>query len=144
VTRIALAAFGDDLLVGEERGFTGDVRAGVVHLFDGATGAFIRSYFNPTPRAFELFGNSVAASGNNVLIGALREAKGRRSGAAYLFDGTTAELTATLLNPARDVSDSFAWDVAAIGNSLLVGSPFQSSDPNNPLQEGVAYLFQPR
>ena len=141
---VALAAFGDDLLVSEERGFTGDVRAGVVHLFDGATGAFIRSYFNPTPRAFEVFGNSVAASGNNVLIGALREEKGRRSGAAYLFDGTTAELTATLLNPARDVSDSFAQAVAASGNNLLVGSPFQSSDPNNPLQEGVAYLFQPR
>src|SRR5687768_12938161 len=132
---VAMAAFGDDLLVSEERGFTGDVRAGVVHLFDGATGAFIRSYFNPTPRAFEVFGNSVAASGNNVLIGALRDAKGRRSGAAYLFDGTTAELTATLLNPARDVNDSFAQAVAVIGNSLLVGSPFQSSDPNNPLQE---------
>jgi len=26
-----------------------DVRAGVAHLFDGATDAFIRSYFNPTP-----------------------------------------------------------------------------------------------
>jgi hypothetical protein len=141
---VAMAAFGDDLLVGEERGFTGDVRAGVVHLFDGATGNFIRSYFNPTPRAFELFGNSVAASGNNVLIGALREAKGRRSGAAYLFDGTTAELTATLLNPERDVSDSFAWQVAAIGDSLLVSSPFQSSDPAQISADGVAYLFQPR
>ena len=141
---VSMAAFGDDLLVGEERGFTGDVRAGVVHLFDGATGDFIRSYFNPTPRAFELFGNSVAASGNNVLIGALREAKGRRSGAAYLFDGTTAELTATLLNPARDVSDSFAWQVAAIGDNLLVGSPFQTSDPVQLSEDGVAYLFQPR
>jgi hypothetical protein len=141
---IALAPFGDDLLVGEERGFTGDVRAGVVHLFDGATGAFIRSYFNPTPRAFELFGNSVAASGNNVLIGALRDAKGRRSGAAYLFDGTTAELTAILLNPERDVSDSFAWSVAAIGDSLLVGSPFQTSDPAQFFDDGAAYLFQPR
>lgn len=141
---VAMAAFGDDLLVSEENGLTGDVRAGVVHLFDGATGAFIRSYFNPSPKAFEVFGNSVAASGNNVLIGALREEKGRRSGAAYLFDGTTAQPIATLLNPARDVSDSFAWDVAAIGNSLLVGSPFQSIDPNNPMQEGVAYLFQPK
>jgi len=140
----ALAAFGDDLLVSEERGFTGDVRAGVVHLFDGATGAFIRSYFNPTPKAFELFGNSVAASGNNVLIGALRNQKGQLSGAAYLFDGTTAGLVTTLLNPERSVTDSFAQSVAVIGNSLLVGSPFQSSDPNNPLQEGVAYLFQPK
>ena len=140
----AMAAFGDDLLVSEERGFTGDVRAGVVHLFDGATGAFIRSYFNPTPKAFELFGNSVAASGNNVLIGALRNAKGQTSGAAYLFDGTTAELTATLLNPERGVTDSFAWSVAAIGDSLLVGSPFQTSDPAQFFDDGAAYLFQPR
>ena len=139
-----LAAFGDDLLVGEERGFTGDLRAGVVHLFDGTTGAFIRSYFNPTPVAFELFGNSVAASGNNVLIGALRDAKGRRSGAAYLFDGTTAQLTATLVNPERDVPDSFAHQVAAIGNSLLVSSPSQSSDPDQFSDDGVAYLFQPK
>ena len=141
---VALAAFGDDLLVGEENGLTGDVRAGVVHLFDGATGAFIRSYFNPSPKAFEVFGNSVAASGNNVLIGALREEKGRRSGAAYLFDGTTAEPIATLLNPARDVTDSFAWDVAVIGDSLLVGSPFQTSDPVQFFDDGAAYLFQPR
>ena len=141
---VALAAFGDDLLVSEENGLTGDVRAGVVHLFDGATGAFIRSYFNPTPKAAEVFGNSVAASGNNVLIGALRNEKGQTSGAAYLFDGTTGNLIATLINPERGVRDSFAQSVAAIGNSLLVGSPFQSGDPNNPLQEGVAYLFQPR
>ena len=140
----ALAAFGDDLLVTEPRGFTGDLRAGVVHLFDGDTGTLIRSYFNPTPVAFELFGNSVAASGNNVLIGALRNDKSRRSGAAYLFDGTTAQLTATLINPERGVTDSFANQVAVIGNSLLISSPFQSSDPVNISQDGVAYLFQPR
>jgi len=140
----ALAAFGDDLLVAEQRGFTGDLRAGVVHLFDGATGAFIRSYFNPTPVAFELFGNSVAASGNNVLVGALRNERGPRAGAAYLFDGTTAQLTATLLNPERSVADSFAWQVAAIGNSLLISSPFQTSNPEILFDDGAAYLFQPR
>lgn len=140
----ALAAFGDDLLVAEERGFTGDLRAGVVHLFDGSTGAFIRSYFNPTPAAFELFGNSVAASGNNVLVGALRNERGPRAGAAYLFDGTTGALTATFLNPDRSLQDSFANQVAVIGNSVLISSPFQTSDPVNLSEDGVAYLFQPR
>ncbi|HET9865932.1 MAG TPA: hypothetical protein VFQ06_01475, partial [Nitrospira sp.] len=69
---------------------------------------------------------------------------GQTSGAAYLFDGTTAELTATLLNPERGVTDSFAWSVAAIGDSLLVGSPFQTSDPAQFFDDGAAYLFQPR
>ena len=54
------------------------------------------------------------------------------------------EWTRESFDPARDVGDSFAWSLAVNGNSLLVGSPFQSIDPNNPLQEGVAYLFQPR
>lgn len=140
----SIAAFGNNLLVGHEAGFTGNVRSGVVHLFDGATGAFIRSYLNPTPVEGELFGNSVAASGNNVLIGALRHQTRRQAGAAYLFDGTTAQLTATLLNPERSVADSFAWQVAAIGNSLLVSSPFQSSNPDQFSDDGVTYLFQPK
>ena len=140
----ALAAFGDDLLVAEPRGFTGNLRAGVVHLFDGATGAFIRSYFNPTPVAFELFGNSVAASGNNVLVGALRNERGPVAGSAYLFDGTTAQLTATFFNPERSLADSFARQVAVIGDSVLISSPFHTSDPATTSEDGAAYLFQPR
>jgi len=141
----ALAAFGDDLLVAEQRGFTGDRRAGVVHLFDGATGTFIRSFFNPTPQDFELFGNSLATSGNNVLVGALRHIKANSFlGAAYLFDGTTGALTATFLNPDRSLQDSFARQVAAIGNNVLISSPFQTSDPANTSEDGAAYLFQPR
>jgi hypothetical protein len=141
----ALAAFGDDLLVAEQRGFTSNVRAGAVHLFDGATGAFIRSYFNPTPESFELFGNSLAASGNNILVGALRNNKGNsRVSAAYLIDGTTGALIETFLNPEPSVQDSFAHDVAMIGNSVWITSPFQSSDPVNISQDGVSYLYQPK
>jgi hypothetical protein len=141
----ALAAFGNNLLVAEERGFTGNLRAGVVHMFDGSTGAFIRSFFNPTPENFELFGNSLATSGNNILVGALRHIKAHSFlGAAYLFDGTTGALTATFLNPNPSVQDSFAQQVAAIGNSVLISSPFESSDPPNISDDGVAYLFQPR
>ena len=139
----ALAAFGDDLLIAEQRGFTGNLRAGVVHLFDGSTGTFIRSFFNPTPENFELFGNSLAVSGNNILVGALRHIKSHSFlGAAYLFDGTTGDLTATFLNPNPSVQDSFANQVAVIGNSVLISSPFESSDPANISQDGVVYLFQ--
>jgi hypothetical protein len=34
--------------------------------------------------------------------------------------------------------------VAVIGNSVLISSPFESSDPANISQDGVAYLFQPK
>ena len=109
-----------------------------MHLFDGTTGAFIRSFFNPTPENFEFFGNSLAASGNNVLGGAIRNIKGNsRVSAAYLFDGTTGGLPATFLNPNPSVQDSFANQVAVIGDSVLITSP---SEPIG----GVAYLFQPK
>jgi len=136
----ALAAFGNNLLIAEQRGFTGNLRAGVVHLFDGTTGAFIRSYFNPTPENFEFFGNSLAVSGNNILVGALRNIKGNSFlGAAYLLNGTTGGLIETFLNPDPSVQDSFAQQVALIGNSVLIASP---SEPSN--GSGVAYLFQPK
>lgn len=140
-----LAALGNNLLIGESRGFTGDLRAGAVHLFDGTTGAFIRTFFNPTPEDFEFYGDSVSASGNNVLVGAIRNIQGpSRVGAAYLFDGTTGDLTATFLDPEPTVQDSFARQVAVIGDSVLITSPFQSSDPANISGDGVAYLFQPK
>jgi len=140
----ALAAFGNNLLVAEQRGFTGDLRAGVVHLFDGTTGAFIRSFFNPTPENFEFFGNSLASSGNNVLVGAIRNMRGNsRVSAAYLLDGTTGNVIETLLNPNRSVQDSFAQQVAVIDDSVLISSPYESSNPNIS-QDGVAYLFQPK
>jgi hypothetical protein len=137
-----LTPFGVPSLCGlalqQQRGFTGNLRAGVVHLFDVTTGAFIRSFFNPTLENFGLFGNSLAVSGNNVVVGALRNMKGNsRVSATYLFDGTTGNLTATFLNPDPSVQDSFAQQVAAIGNSVLISSP---SEPIG----GAADLFQPR
>ncbi len=57
--------------------------------------------------------------------------------------GTTAERATTVLNPERSITDSFARSVAAIRDSLLVGSPFQSGDPELFAQDGIAYLFQP-
>ena len=116
----------------------------MVHLFDGTTGAFIRSFFNPTPENFEFFGNSLASSGNNVLVGAIRNMRGNsRVSAAYLLDGTTGNVIETLLNPNRSVQDSFAQQVAVIDDSVLISSPFESSNPNIS-QDGVAYLFQPK
>jgi hypothetical protein len=44
-------------------------------------------------------------------------------------DMTPAELTTTLLNPKRSVTERFAWSVAAPGDSLLVSPPFQSTNP---------------
>ena len=123
----AVEGFGDDILVSAPGEHLGAQDAGVVYLFDGATGALLQTFQKPNPAAFDQFGVAVATVGNNIAVGA-----------AYLFDGMTAELTATLLNPERSVTDSFAWQVAAIGDNLLVSSLFQSSNPAEISEDGVA------
>ena len=53
------------------------------------------------------------------------------------------DLIETFLNPDASLQDSFAQQAAVIGNSVLISSPFQSSNPEIS-QDGVAYLFQPK
>ena len=48
---------------------TGATNTGAAYLFDGATGALVRTFQKPTPAGSDYFGYSVAAMGNNVLIG---------------------------------------------------------------------------
>ena len=49
-----------------------------------------QTILNPTPAIDDLFGKSVAISGDKVLIGAPRDDTGAKdSGAAYLFDAAT-------------------------------------------------------
>ena len=142
----SMAAFGNNLLVGENGGFSDDVQnSGVVHLFDSTTGALIRSYLNPTPETFEVFGFTVAASGDHVVVGSLRDHKGKSEpGAAYVFNGMTGKLMDKFTNPEPSLTVSYAFDVAALGERILISSPYQSSDPGNISRAGVAYLFQPK
>ena len=60
----------------------------------------LRTFQKPTPAANDDLGCSVAAVGNNVLIGAYRDDTGATdAGAAYLFDGSTGALLRTFTNP---------------------------------------------
>ncbi|MGH7601989.1 MAG: FG-GAP repeat protein, partial [bacterium] len=76
----AVAAFGDDLLIGAPG-------ANKVYLFDGDTGGLLATFSNPEATANE-FGFAIAVAGSNVLIGAPAFAVGiaNNVGRAYLFD----------------------------------------------------------
>ncbi|MGH7595834.1 MAG: FG-GAP repeat protein, partial [bacterium] len=76
----AVAAFGDDLLIGAPG-------ANKVYLFDGDTGGLLATFSNPEATANE-FGFAIAVAGSNVLIGAPAFAVGAANnvGRAYLFD----------------------------------------------------------
>ena len=136
----SVAAVGQNVLVGAPRDNTGASEAGAAYLFDGATGALLRTFLNPTPAANDWFGDSVAAVGSNVLVGAPYDNTGAGdAGAAYLFDGATGALLQTFLNPTPAYPDYFGTSVAALGNNILIGASY---DDTGATDAGAVYLFE--
>ncbi|EQA35310.1 FG-GAP repeat protein [Leptospira inadai serovar Lyme str. 10] len=125
----------------------------------GAAYVYIRSGSNWThqaylkaPNGFNLdsFGNSVTIDGNTIAIGAKMESStttsiisgadlsatnrnGSGNGAVYVFvrSGTTWTHQAYLKASNASNSDSFGSSVAIKGNTVVVGSPSESSDTNS-------------
>ncbi len=79
---------------------------------------------NPTPSNLDVFGASVAASGNFVVVGAFGDDAGATdAGSAYVYDLNAANPTipfATLNNPTPAVDDWFGSSVAASGKYIAV------------------------
>lgn len=81
------------------------------------------------------FGHSVAALGNNVLVGAPLDEAG--AGAVYLFDANTdfVNIVRTYRSTAPRDTQRFGTAIAAVGVDVLVGAPGVGLEP------GAAYLF---
>ena len=137
----ALAALGDDLLVGANQDYGED--DGAVRLIEGATGAVLRTFLNPAGGTShnDHFATAIAPDGPDVLVGAPREGI-PPSGVAYLFDGGSAGLLQTFVNPNPDADPDFeSWDnfgqaLGANASGVLIGAP-----GGGLADEGIAYLF---
>jgi len=130
---------GNNVLVGAKFDNTGANEAGAAYLFDATTGNLTQTFLNPTPEFQDLFGLSVSISGNNVLVGADLDNTGATdTGAAYLFDATTGNLTQTFLNPTPEANDIFGEHVSISGNNVLVSA---RNDNTRGTTAGAAYLF---
>jgi hypothetical protein len=136
---LSVAIGGDSAIVGAPA----VDREGAAYVFDVATGAQrlkLTPAGSPQARAAG-FGSAVAASGNNVVVGAV----GRD--AAYVFDATTGALTATL-QPADGgggVSDElfrFGVSAAIDGDFAVVGAEIKTIlQSGELLTTGAVYLF---
>ena len=112
---------------------------GTAYLFDVTSGSQLATLFPSDAAAFDGFGNSVAISGNTVVVGAAADdVIGRDSGSAYLFDVTTGAQRAKLLPADRAMDDYFGGSVAISGNIAIVGAPGDDDDGD---ESGSAYLF---
>ena len=82
----SVAGVGGNVLVGAPFDDTEGRDAGAAYLFDGVTGALLQTFLNPTPGRGDFFGWSLAAMGENIVVGAPEDSAGAdRAGAAYLF-----------------------------------------------------------
>jgi PEGA domain-containing protein/FG-GAP repeat protein len=136
----AMAALGDNVLIGDKSFLPSRADGGIVYLFDGTTGDLLRSFNNPAPVIDDGFGQSLAVVDGNVLVGANHaNANGFNVGAAHLFDGATGEVLHTFLNPTPDWNDGFGVTVAALGNNVAVSAPL---DDTGGLNFGAVHLFE--
>jgi hypothetical protein len=116
-------------------------------------------------RARDLFGWSVAISGDTVVVGAHREQSNAtgvngdqsnnsamQAGAAYVFvrSGSSWSQQAYLKASNTGADDYFGWSVAIAGDTLLVGAPREDSNAtgvneeqsnNSASDSGAAYIF---
>ncbi len=137
----SVAINGNTALIGAPHDFRRGSSSGSAYLFDVTTGNQIAKLTASDAAAGDLFGVSVAISGNTALVGALVGANGglnSDSGSAYLFDVTTGNQIAKLTASDVTLNDRFGRSVAISGNTALVGAP-------HPFEEGIsfgsAYLF---
>jgi hypothetical protein len=88
--------------------------------------------------ANDLFGRSVAISGNIAIVGAWADVVGHNFGSAYLFDVTTGRQLFKLTAPVGAERDVFGWSVGISGTTAIVGDPSDDEEARN---SGSAYLF---
>ncbi|MEQ8974484.1 MAG: CHAT domain-containing protein [Coleofasciculus sp. C1-SOL-03] len=130
----SVVAVGSDILIGAPQNTSGGVfQAGQAFLFN-QDGTLLQTFDNPNPVVFGQFGYSVAAVGNDILIGAPENTSGGVNnadpGQAFLFN-SMGTLLQTFDNPNPLDNRRFGNSVASVDSNILIGSL------------GQAFLFNP-
>jgi hypothetical protein len=126
----AVAGMGSNVLISAPGDKSGATRGGMVYLYNGQTGAQLRTFADPTPSTGEWFGCSIASAGNTVFVGSPFGGYG----AVHAYAADTGEYLQTYQNP-RTVSDAFGCSIAVVGRYLLIGADGRGA------LTGKAYLF---
>lgn len=138
---IVVGAYGDD---------DNGSNSGAVYVFEKPQNGWTNSTQTAKLKASDgaaddLFGKSVAISGNDIIVGSVwDDDNGSFSGSAYVFSKplngwTNATETAKLKALDGSQGNQFGYSVAISGSTILVGT---NKDNDNGSNSGSAYIFQ--
>jgi len=142
---VAVAVAGGEIVIGAPFDDTAGTDAGAVYVFNGATGALLRTYTNPAAGANDHFGWSLAARGSDILVGAPEDDTGAGGGGvAYLFN--SVGIQQVYLNPSPGAGDQFGYALSALSpTTVLIGAPMHDIPASgynpNAANGGEAYVF---
>ena len=147
---LSVALSGDSAIVGASGEDAGGTRAGAAYVFErnqGGPGNWgeVGKLTASDAQAGNVFGFSVAVSGDTAVVGASGEdAGGNNAGAGYVFErdegGTDnwGEVTKLTASDAHG-GDFFGSSVAASGDTAVVGASDEDAGGDN---AGAAYVFE--
>jgi len=123
-------------------GFAG---AGRAYIYSADTGTLLRSFTSPNAQTGGQFGWAIALNGNTVDVSGWLETANGQAGAGhvYIFNIDTGALIRTLTSPNAQTSGGFGEAVAAIGNIVVVGAPFEAADGYAAAGHAYYYLGPP-
>ena len=135
----AVAISGQMVVIGADQDDDDGSRSGSAYVFDISTGQELFKLTASDGEANDLFGCSVAISGDLALVGSLGDDdNGSASGSAYLFDITTGTELLKLTAPDGSKGDEFGQAVAIRGDVAVVGAWGKNVVGSN---SGTAYVF---
>jgi hypothetical protein len=139
----SVAISGDTAVVGAHGGDDDGEASGSAYIFvrEGTSWSQQAKLIAGDAAALDIFGWSVAISGDTAVVGALRDDdNGTDSGSAYVFvrDGTSWSQQAKLTASDGAARDAFGVSVAISGNTAIIGA---SRDDDNGDMSGSAYIF---
>lgn len=136
---VSVALDGDTAVIGtpQDHGLRG---AAHVYVRTGTTWAFQTSLTDPEGVPFDLFGLSVAVSGDTLVVGAPRLFN-PGSGAVHVFarSGATWTEQVELVDPDHGDLDVFGISFTLEGDTLVVGSALLEAEPGE--RRGSAHVF---
>ena len=137
---ISVAGHRKGVLVGVPNQVIRRREAGSAFLLDRDTGQMIHEFGLTTPTDGALFGQSVALTADEVVIGSPHglDSAGTYTGGVHIFDRGTGQHRITILNP-QPITGVFGHTLAANGNQLVVGDPQAST--TSTYYTGAAYVF---